>query len=457
MGASVHAEGAPRVRGWVLELLRSEYGPEDVPVPAEGESFAPMAILLEALDRIAADEAPSRRPDREAGRAVAARWSAAHPLLLEELRRRPDRLLRLVAEDFLGQAFDPAPVAVRRLDATRATLAVDPQMPAPFLAGVLEGLLAPATARCDVRVHEGSLDVAWTPVARAPGEAAPRLLGIVRWPFLAATLVPVLVAFAVAARDGPIDPLAATLTFLGVVLFQWGANALNDYYDPQPGTTAPRGLRTAAYVLYGLGTLVGLTLVVLHGIEVLWLGFAGVTLGLLYSAPPVRLAHRGLGELAAAVGFGPLIVMGAYFVQREAWSPAALLASFPLAFVIAAVLYVNEFHDREGDARVGKRTLIVRLPERAAVVLYVALQALTYLVILGGVALRGVPSLAAYAFPAWSLLGLLTAPLAARATLALARDYRYPHRLVAANRALVGLHLATSALFGVGFLLPRFA
>jgi 1,4-dihydroxy-2-naphthoate octaprenyltransferase len=266
--------------------------------------------------------------------------------------------------------------------------------------------------------------------------------------------LPALVGLAIAAQEGQLHLVWATLTMVGVLSFQLGTHALNDYYDRDAGDLRPRRmLWLLAYGLFALGTCIGLVLVATRGMPVLWMGLAGFLIGYLYSVPPVRLAHRGLGELSVAIGFGPLILLGTYYVQRQAWSLEAFLASLPLAFLIAAVLYIHEFPDKEGDARVGKRTLIVRLPERSAVVGYMALLALTYLIIVGGVALQGSGRFADYAFPTWSLLGLLTLPLAVKASVVLARNYRYPYRLAAANASTVALHLATGLLFGAGYLI----
>ena len=151
-----------------------------------------------------------------------------------------------------------------------------------------------------------------------------------------------------------------------------------------------------------------------------------------------------------AVGFGPLIVLGTYFVQAQRWSLEALLASLPVAFLIAAVLYINEFPDKQGDARVGKRTLIVRLPERTALFGYFLLIGLTYLVILLGVVLEN-PATAKPFFPVWTLLGLTTLPLALKASLILARNYRFPYRLIPANAFTILLHLTTGILFFAGY------
>ena len=81
-----------------------------------------------------------------------------------------------------------------------------------------------------------------------------------------------------------------------------------------------------------------------------------------YTAPPLKFVYRGLGEIAVAIGFGPLMLLGAYVVQTRgvlAWEP--FVASLPIALLVALILYVNEIPDRRGDARAGKRTLPVRL------------------------------------------------------------------------------------------------
>ena len=57
-------------------------------------------------------------------------------------------------------------------------------------------------------------------------------------------------------------------------------------------------------------------LVALTGtLALLWIGVAGIALGVAYTAPPLKLVYRGLGEIAVALGFGPIMLLGAYVVQ----------------------------------------------------------------------------------------------------------------------------------------------
>ena len=87
-----------------------------------------------------------------------------------------------------------------------------------------------------------------------------------------------------------------------------------------------------------------------------------------YTAPPLKFVYRGLGEIAVAVGFGPLMLLGGYVVQTRgalSWEP--FVASLPIALLVALILYVNEIPDRRGDARAGKRTLPVRLSKATVI------------------------------------------------------------------------------------------
>ena len=105
-----------------------------------------------------------------------------------------------------------------------------------------------------------------------------------------------------------------------------------------------------------------------------------------YTAPPLKFVYRGLGEIAVAIGFGPLMLLGAYVVQTGgalAWEP--FVASIPIALLVALILYVNEIPDRRGDARVGKRTLPVRFSETTVITGYNVAAAAAFVILVAGV------------------------------------------------------------------------
>jgi 1,4-dihydroxy-2-naphthoate octaprenyltransferase len=422
------------------------------------------------------------------------RWGSMFRNLVKQLAGRPNKMLEIFAREV--HPYFLADPRASKLVAARdgwAKIRMDNGLVEAFKVGLVRGFVELTGA--DVRIRkggDGAYDVEWT-VRTSAAEPSPWALFVnaVRLPFLTATMVPVMIGAAIAAFDvqngtvaGHFDWGLLGLTILGVAFFHLGTNTANDYFDHRSGadeanfTPTPfsggsrviqRGLLDAktmgvlAAVFYVLGTLVGLVLVVLlwpKGLTILWLGIAGFLLGFLYTAPPARLAHRGIGELAVAIGFGPLIVMGAYFVQTRTWSQTALFASLPVGFLIAAVLYINEFPDKEGDARVGKRTLIVRLPDRAAVLGYHALLTLAYVCILAGVIVPNPATHRPY-FPVYTLAALLTVPLAIKASIVLNRNYRFPYRLVPANAFTILIHLTTGLLFFAGYvaaiLLPGMA
>jgi 1,4-dihydroxy-2-naphthoate polyprenyltransferase len=176
---------------------------------------------------------------------------------------------------------------------------------------------------------------------------------------------------------------------------------------------------------------------------------AGVVLSLFYTAPPLRFVHRGLGEIVVALGFGPIMVLGAYFVQAQEYALEPLLASIPVGILIALVLYVNEVPDRPADAAAGKRTLPVRLPKDVVVNGYAAAVAVAFGLI------------AVFALAGWivrpALIAIAAAPLALPVYRALRDSYEQPYALMPAMAKNIQLHLATGVLLILGYLIAIFA
>jgi 1,4-dihydroxy-2-naphthoate octaprenyltransferase len=288
-----------------------------------------------------------------------------------------------------------------------------------------------------------------------------------RAPFLTATIVPILLGVAVAALDGRWSLFLAGLTLLAGSLVHLGLNIANDVFDTTSGADAANmtptqfsgGSRVVHYGLVRLRTIALLSAAFyLAGIGIgaylaartdfwplFWLGAAGVAISVFYTAPPLRLVHRGLGEIAVALGFGPTMLLGASFVQAERFTFEAIYLSIPVAILIALVLYVNEIPDRAGDAAAGKRTLPVRWSKDAVIAAYAWSVTLTYGLIAVG-ALTGL-------LPRPTLIALATIPIALRVTRALRRDYDDPYALMfSAMGSNIKLHLFTGLLLFAGYL-----
>jgi 1,4-dihydroxy-2-naphthoate polyprenyltransferase len=291
-----------------------------------------------------------------------------------------------------------------------------------------------------------------------------------RLPFLTATFVPVLLGIAVAAwRDG-FNWWVALLTLLGGACIHLGLNVANDVFDTRSGADAAnvnptqfsggsrvvhyglmslRGIALLSAGFYAAGIAIGLVLAATRGWDLLWLGVAGVILSVFYTAPPLRLVHRGLGELVVALGFGPIMTLGAYFVQAQEYDLEPLLASLPVGILIALVLYVNEVPDRPADAKAGKRTLPVRLSKDAVVNGYAAAVGLAFALIV------------VFAVAGWivrpAIIAVAAAPLALPVYRALRDHYEEPYTLMPAMAKNIQLHLATGVLLILGYLIAILA
>jgi 1,4-dihydroxy-2-naphthoate polyprenyltransferase len=288
-----------------------------------------------------------------------------------------------------------------------------------------------------------------------------------RLPFLTATFVPIGLGIAVAGLHGRWHWWLAILTLIAGACVHLGLNIANDVFDTASGADQANvtptqfsggsrvilyGLLTARQMValmlgfYALGAALGLLLAVLTDFwPVFWIGAAGLFISVFYTAPPFRFVHRGLGELMVFLGFGPIMTMGAYYVQAERWSWEAVYASIPVGILIALVLYVNEIPDRPGDGAAGKRTLPVRLPEEAVIGAYVAAVAVAFGLILVG-AVSG-----AIARPA--IIALAAAPLALPVYRGLRDHYESPYQLMPFMGKNIQLHLATGMLLIVGYVI----
>jgi 1,4-dihydroxy-2-naphthoate polyprenyltransferase len=289
-----------------------------------------------------------------------------------------------------------------------------------------------------------------------------------RLPFLSATFVPVLVGLAIAALHGFFEPVTAVLTVVGAAAVHLGLNVANDVFDArlgadelnvnptqysggsrviQYGLVSLRGMAGISLAMYAVALVCGLLLLWLRpSVELLVIGVAGMLISLFYTAPPLKLVYRGLGEIAVALGFGPLMLVGAYVVQSG--GPVAIepvVASVPIGLLVALILYANEVPDAPADARAGKRTLPVRLPRPTVINIYWGLALAAFLAIAGGV-LAGV-------LPLPALVALLPLPLAFRVRDGLSAHYDQPYALMAVLGTNVRLHLYVGALLLAAYLL----
>ena len=224
-----------------------------------------------------------------------------------------------------------------------------------------------------------------------------------------------------AALAGEFSPVVYLLTLGGMVAFHAATNVLNDFFDVRHGVdregapTTKYRLHPAAFGqttlgsilglslgLYALTILVGVYLAFVSSLSILFIVVAGIAGSVLYTADPVVLKARALGEVTVFAMWGLLIPLGSYMTETGASSLSPVVAAVPVGIFVALVLLANNVRDIAYDGSVDNRTLAVALGAPRAVKLYVALLWASYALVLLGMLAR--------LLPVWSLAVFLTVP-----------------------------------------------
>lgn len=278
--------------------------------------------------------------------------------------------------------------------------------------------------------------------------------------FLVITAVACLIGIASAGASGVVVSLPmAWATLVLALLAHAAANVINDHEDAangadaantqglfpftggsrliQQGIVQAQDMRRLALALLALVVPGGLWLALHSGAGLMGVGVIGVGLGWAYSAPPLALMSRGLGELAVALAWA-LVVVGADYVQRGHFAGQPVLAAISYGLMIANILIANAFPDAHSDAQVGKRTLVVRLTPRVAAWLYLALALLAHGWLAAMVWMHLLPHNAL-----WALVAL---PLALVGATLLVQRAPTPERL----RPALVLGIAAAVVHGLG-------
>jgi len=295
-----------------------------------------------------------------------------------------------------------------------------------------------------------------SPEHLAPAPSLAHWIMAIRPPTLPAAIAPVLVGTAVAAADGHFRVTVLVVTLTAALLIQIGTNLANDLFDFQHGADTPERLgpprvtqtgvmspdqvRAGMILVFGASVLCGLYLAVVGGWPIVAIGVLSIAAGIAYTGGPWPLGYHGLGDVFVFVFFGPVAVVGTYYLQAGAVSAAAAGAAVPVGFLVTAILVVNNLRDIDTDRRAGKRTLAVRIGAHGTRRQYVGLLAGAY--VIPWLLVPGVRA----------ALTLLTLPLAfglGRTVAAGATGTRLNPVL----KRTAGLHLAYSCCFAVAFLL----
>jgi 1,4-dihydroxy-2-naphthoate polyprenyltransferase len=274
---------------------------------------------------------------------------------------------------------------------------------------------------------------------------------------LPAAVVPVLVgtAAAVGAGGGIIGWRMLAVLVVALAL-QVGVNYANDYSDGVRGTDAdragptrlvasglasPRAVKRAAQLSFLVASVAGIAVSLAAGPWLILVGIAAVLAAWGYTGGPRPYGYMGLGEVFVFVFFGVVATAGSTYVQLERFTGLALAASVPVGLLATALLVVNNLRDIPTDAVAGKRTLAVRMGDRAT---------RRFFALVVGVAVV-TAALTAVARP-WALLSLLAAPLGVVAVRQVL-DGRVGRALIPTLGATARVHLVLGVLLAAGLAL----
>jgi len=281
--------------------------------------------------------------------------------------------------------------------------------------------------------------------------------------FLLLSVVLAFLGTSIAWYDGAFHLHYAVLAFVGLLLAHISVNVLNDYFDYRSGIdlatkrtpfSGGSGILPAAMlrqrqvlwfglIAFLLTIPIGIYFVLVIGWPLLPLILVGALFVLLYTP---LMTKMGWPEWAPGVGLGTLPVLGTYFVQTGDYTLPAVVAAIPSGILVHNLLFLSEFPDVDADRKGGRKTLPITLGKARASLVYSALTVATYAWIIGGVA-WGV-------MPTFSLVALLTLPLAVRAIQG-ARKYYDDTILLPALGSNVMVVLLTQLLMGIGYILAR--
>lgn len=278
-----------------------------------------------------------------------------------------------------------------------------------------------------------------------------------------AAVAPVLISGSLATRDGVFEPIRFLVAMVGAIAIQIGVNFANDVADAAKGADTdarigpPRavasGLLTSRQmwggimVAFGIAALCGVYLIAVAGWVIAVIGIASIAAALGYTNGPNPYGYRGLGEAFVFVFFGLVATVGSRYVFDRTAPLDAWLAGIVMGLLATAILLANNVRDIETDAASGKETLVVRVGRRGGVAIYNAALAGAFAVVILAVSSGWLP--------AWTLLSLVTIPLAVPLMRTLGSETTGPP-LIGVLKGTARLQLLVGVLISAGVLLDHY-
>ena len=286
-----------------------------------------------------------------------------------------------------------------------------------------------------------------------------------RFQFLPLTVIMVSLGTAIAAYEGYFHSGHFFLAMFGSLLVHMTVNVINDYHDfvagidlntqwtPFSGGSGvlplnllkPKQAFWFGTICLLIAMVIGFYFVMVKG----WLLFPLLLVaGFSAYFYNVYLSKWFMGEIFAGLGFGPLLVLGSYYVQTGRYSWETLIASLAPGILTSNLLFLNEFPDWEADRKGGRKHFVISLGKKDASYLFVVFLIASYLCIIAGVLTKMMPVV--------TLIGLGTIGFGWKAAKGALEYYDNNEKLVPILGANVITILGTQALLVVGYVIAMF-
>jgi 1,4-dihydroxy-2-naphthoate octaprenyltransferase len=294
------------------------------------------------------------------------------------------------------------------------------------------------------------------------------IMMLLRLPFMTVTIGAVLLGTAFATwSTGRFHLGHFILTLLGACFFHIATNVANDYFDFKSGNDAANISGTVPFsggsrmllegfvspgealavsgIFVTAGSIIGLYLnFISEGNVILIIGILALLFIYSYNGFPLRLVNIGLGEIAIFLAWGPLIVLGSYYVQAGSFQSGwPLVVSVPSGIMTTLVLLINEFADRDADRSVGRKTWVIQFGFEKSLYIYLFLALCCYVIVVLGVLFGG--------WPLWSLLVMISLPFSFMAFKAGKQNLGNWGEFLAAVKATILMNFVFLVILSVSF------
>ena len=251
------------------------------------------------------------------------------------------------------------------------------------------------------------------------------------------------------------------LTFCGVLALHASVDLLNDYWDFKRGIDTltpktkmsggtgvlpegllePKSVYRVGIIFLVIGSIIGAYFVYTDGIIIaIILGFAIISI-YFYST---KIVDSGLGEFFVAVK-GSMIVIGTFFIQSNTLTLEIVFGGITVGVLSSLVLFIASFPDHDADKSKGRKTLVIALGKNKAKNVFWIFPMIAYITIVTGVLTQNLPI--------FSLLTLLTIPIAIKSGFGLKRNFDQIMNLVPAMKNALLFSRITGALFVIGIII----